>query len=69
MACALLHNFLRDEMTTDPLENDLDDVEILHEEGDATDFIDTVESSQAWTNWRDNLARSMFHEWRGVLRH
>lgn len=60
MACALLHNFLRDEMHVDPLEDDLDDVELLHEEDDDINFIETVESSQAWNSWRNNLARSMF---------
>ncbi|KAK6145262.1 hypothetical protein DH2020_022082 [Rehmannia glutinosa] len=29
------------------------------------DFIDNVETSQPWTNWRDCLAISMYTEWRG----
>ncbi|KAK6126878.1 hypothetical protein DH2020_039373 [Rehmannia glutinosa] len=32
------------------------------EEIDEADFIDSVEPSQAWTYWRDNLAREMLNE-------
>ncbi|KAK6153006.1 hypothetical protein DH2020_012645 [Rehmannia glutinosa] len=51
----------------DPMEEELsDDDEDDHEDNENTEFIDTVEPSQFWTNWRDNLAQSMFNEWRGV---
>ncbi|KAK6136850.1 hypothetical protein DH2020_029405 [Rehmannia glutinosa] len=67
MACVLLHNFIRLELHVDPIEElSSDDDEDDHEDNENVDFIDTVEPSQFWTNWRDNLAQSMFNEWRGV---
>ncbi|KAG8382955.1 hypothetical protein BUALT_Bualt05G0133800 [Buddleja alternifolia] len=65
MACALLHNFIRSEMLVDPLDHCLDDTNSDDEDNDI-DLIETIESSQAWTNFRDNLASSMFNEWRDV---
>lgn len=62
MLYALLHNFLWNEIHIDLLEQELDVVELLHERDDAVDFIDTIESSQAWLDWRDNLARAMFDD-------
>ncbi|KAK6163064.1 hypothetical protein DH2020_002905 [Rehmannia glutinosa] len=57
MACVLLHNFIRLELQVDPMEEELsDDDEDDHEDNENTEFIDTVEPSQIWTNWRDNLA-------------
>ncbi|KAG8371456.1 hypothetical protein BUALT_Bualt13G0089400 [Buddleja alternifolia] len=67
LACALLHNFIRKEMAVDPAEAEIPD---LHQEtaiGDEVEYIETVEASEMWTNWRDNLAESMFNNWRGVL--
>ncbi|KAK6142040.1 hypothetical protein DH2020_013869 [Rehmannia glutinosa] len=67
MACVLLHNFIRLELHVDPIEElSSDDDEDDHEDNENVDFIDTLEPSQFWTNWRDNLAQSMFNEWRGV---
>lgn len=66
MACALLHNYLRNEMPIDPLLDDLDDIEILHEEDDQRPYIDHIEPSHAWSSWRDVLANSMFDEWRNA---
>ncbi|KAK6161405.1 hypothetical protein DH2020_004786 [Rehmannia glutinosa] len=60
MACALLHNFVRMELLIDPLEDELsDDSDDDNEDDIDTEFIDTVESSQAWNNWRDNLSHNM----------
>ncbi|KAG8377625.1 hypothetical protein BUALT_Bualt08G0052500 [Buddleja alternifolia] len=53
------------EMLVDPLEHCLDDTNSDDEDNDI-DLIDTIEPSQAWTNFRDNLASSMFNEWRDV---
>lgn len=61
LACCLVHNFIRDVMTIDPLESENSEFGDQHLE----DPIDVVESSQQWTSWRDNLALSMFDEWRG----
>ena len=59
-ACCLLHNLIRKKMSTDPMEDELDAQEQVNF-GD--DFIDTVETSNEWTDWRDNLANDMFHDW------
>ncbi|KAL8479004.1 hypothetical protein ACS0TY_030774 [Phlomoides rotata] len=66
MACCLLHNFIRNEIAEDPLEHLVD--EFMHRqqtpEGQgATDYIDNVETSTEWNNWRDALAQNMFNEW------
>ncbi|KAK6136630.1 hypothetical protein DH2020_029613 [Rehmannia glutinosa] len=57
---------LRLELPIDPMEEELSDEEDDDDEEDNVEFIDTVESSQAWNNWRDNLANSMYNEWRGI---
>ncbi|KAL6564596.1 hypothetical protein OROMI_016046 [Orobanche minor] len=53
MACCLLHNFIRFEMAVDPIEDQFNDVP---ENVDNNEYIDTVEPSDEWSNWRDNLA-------------
>ncbi|KAL8555308.1 hypothetical protein ACS0TY_003206 [Phlomoides rotata] len=59
LGCCLLHNFIRSNMDVDPIEDDVpeissDDVDVETNGGE--EFIDGVETSQAWTNWRDNFA-------------
>ncbi|KAH6805242.1 hypothetical protein C2S51_030073 [Perilla frutescens var. frutescens] len=66
MACCLLHNFIRIDMPYDPLESTIPEDwtnNASHEQLDE-DFIDQVESSQQWNNWRDSLALNMYNEWR-----
>ncbi|KAG8367126.1 hypothetical protein BUALT_Bualt16G0040100 [Buddleja alternifolia] len=63
MACVLLHNFIQLEMQVDPLEDDLDSD---NEENNGVEYIDIVQSTQAWTNYREELATKMFNEWRGL---
>lgn len=67
LACCLIHNFIRDAMTIDPLENEIPESggHPLEDSIDVVESIDVIESSQQWTSWRDNLALSMFNEWRG----
>ncbi|KAL8481633.1 hypothetical protein ACS0TY_027948 [Phlomoides rotata] len=57
LACALIHNFIRNEMSNDPLEEDQppDTTNQTHEE----EYIDSVHPSQEWSNWRDNLAHEI----------
>lgn len=64
MACILLHNFIRTEMLVDPVAEQVHDVS--NSQKSSTDFIDTIESSQQWVNWRDELAMNMFNEWRAT---
>ena len=47
-------------MLTNPRENVLDANCPPIELGD--EYIDTVETSNQWSNWRDNLANQMFNE-------
>ncbi|KAG8376537.1 hypothetical protein BUALT_Bualt09G0073800 [Buddleja alternifolia] len=54
MACALLHDYIRMEMHIDPLEAEIPEVD-----DPAIAFIEQVEPSQQWTNWRENLATTM----------
>lgn len=63
MACFLLHNFIRGEMTNDPIEEEIaadrqlgvgDDVDAEIE------YVENVETSTAWTQMREDLANSMW---------
>ncbi|KAG8382550.1 hypothetical protein BUALT_Bualt05G0089000 [Buddleja alternifolia] len=66
MACCLLHNFIRMEMPIDPLDHLFPDGYVNNGDAeDKVDFIDTVESSTEWSNWRDSIANAMFNEWKG----
>nr|XP_048330698.1 protein ALP1-like [Ziziphus jujuba var. spinosa] len=62
-ACCLIHNLIRREMALDPGEAKFDmsnDADISGDE----DIIGSIGSSDQWTNWRNELARQMFDEWR-----
>ncbi|KAL8503058.1 hypothetical protein ACS0TY_021977 [Phlomoides rotata] len=54
----MLHNFIRSHMAVDPYEADVPEsfADVNDGNENADGFIDQVESSQAWTSWRDNLA-------------
>ncbi|XP_074336754.1 uncharacterized protein LOC141673925 [Apium graveolens] len=57
LACALMHNFIRTYMNSDPLEHLLrDNMEDLDE-----NFIGHMESSNAWSTFRNNLAHEMYN--------
>ncbi|KAL5549458.1 hypothetical protein UlMin_004689 [Ulmus minor] len=63
LACCLLHNLIRSEMTLDPLEHTtLKDNDIDIEDEDCYTHIET---SNAWTTWKDNFARENFELWQG----
>ncbi|KAH0720279.1 hypothetical protein KY284_005309 [Solanum tuberosum] len=58
-ACCLIHNFIRREMEADPLDVEMEfHMENQHEH----DNINTIEASDEWTTWRDELAQSMWNE-------
>ncbi|KAI8530456.1 hypothetical protein RHMOL_Rhmol11G0059800 [Rhododendron molle] len=59
-ACCLVHNHIRKEMSIDPHEHELDNLE---EEDHDDDYIDTVETSGQWTDWRDAFAQHIYQEW------
>ncbi|XP_075519249.1 uncharacterized protein LOC142553124 [Primulina tabacum] len=59
MACILLHNFIRSQMSTDPMEEVDEDVGSPGHDAD-DDFITSFESSGEWDTWRENFALSMW---------
>ncbi|KAL5732702.1 hypothetical protein ACOSQ2_027515 [Xanthoceras sorbifolium] len=66
IACALLHNFIRMYMEVDPEEYTpvtLDDLPIGEDVPNESEYIDVVESSDEWSQWRDGLADEMFNAW------
>ncbi|KAL0458770.1 UNVERIFIED_CONTAM: hypothetical protein Slati_0504200 [Sesamum latifolium] len=62
VACCLLHNYVCMEMPDDLLE-----CEVPKEPNNANilnmDFVSSIETSTAWTAWRENLACNMYTEW------
>uniref|UniRef100_A0A5B7AF72 Putative nuclease HARBI1 isoform X1 n=1 Tax=Davidia involucrata TaxID=16924 RepID=A0A5B7AF72_DAVIN len=66
IACCLLHNLIRREMPVDPLEDEYDNTQQTDR---GMDFIDTVEASNEWSNWRQNLAVEMFNDWMASRQH
>ncbi|KAI3772083.1 hypothetical protein L6452_03257 [Arctium lappa] len=62
IACCLLHNFIRQIMSEDPIDNE---VPTNHTQpgNDHDNVISTVETSQEWTDRRDALANEMFNNW------
>ena len=64
MACCLIHNLIRREMSIDPDENAYD-LSPNSENVVEDEVIGSIASSSQWTTWRDDLAKQMFDEWRG----
>ena len=63
MACFLLHNFIRREMRVDPIEVELDATnppEVAEDIG-AQPYVNCVEPTAEWTEFRDNLALNMWN--------
>jgi len=65
-ACVLLHNLIRKHMPTDYNinENSDDDEEESDDSDDEVEYITCIESSDDWTNFRNNHAQSLFNNWR-----
>ena len=64
MACCLLHNYIREEMATDPFENRFEPDEGTGDVGGGNDDnITYVGVSTELTTFRNNLAQSMFDSW------
>ena len=64
-ACCLLHNLIHREMGSEAT------FEEPHlGEGDSSEMnienINFVETTNVWTEWRDNLANQMFEDWNNV---
>lgn len=60
LACCLLHNFIRWEMSIDPIEERLTNevVDNYFDDGDIR-YIDTIKTSDQWTEWWDAIAQQM----------
>ncbi|XP_061343787.1 uncharacterized protein LOC133289801 [Gastrolobium bilobum] len=63
-ACCLLHNHIRREITMDPLEAAEVNIHQGEDEIGGNDMITHVESSNAWSLQRDEMAHNMFNAWR-----
>ena len=62
VACCLLHNFIRIEMSVDPFENEVG--KYLHSNPLVqNNSIIGIKPSNHWTNWRLELANQMFIKW------
>ncbi|XP_042005784.1 uncharacterized protein LOC121754504 [Salvia splendens] len=64
LSCFLLHNFIRDQMTVDPIEQELD-VEHIHlgleeEQPEHNVYVDTVDPTPAWNNKLNEFAETMW---------
>ncbi|GLT71732.1 hypothetical protein SLA2020_437300 [Shorea laevis] len=68
LAYCFLHNFIRREMPYDPFEHLLDQVE-PSVEMEPIENIASVESTDEWNAWRDNLAQEMYDEWMNNTHH
>lgn len=64
MCCFLLHNFIRSEMSEDPIETEIDLSSDDEGDGDPsseeTCFVEVVENTIAWTRTRDDMAQQMW---------
>ncbi|KAL0366882.1 UNVERIFIED_CONTAM: hypothetical protein Sradi_3578300 [Sesamum radiatum] len=60
--CCLLHNFLRNEMLDDPFELEIPDEANACVDANV-ECIASIDTTTAWTTWRDQLATSMYNEW------
>ena len=63
MTCFLLHNFIRGEMPTDHIKAQFDgnvDYNSNIPDAEGAKFVDHVEPSSEWTQFRDNLANAMW---------
>ncbi|XP_061367914.1 uncharacterized protein LOC133310936 [Gastrolobium bilobum] len=66
-ACCLLHNHIRREMPMDPIEEEMVDIHDAEDNFEGCDMITHVESSNAWTRGRDEMAQHMFDTWRNSM--
>ncbi|KAA0054744.1 putative nuclease HARBI1 [Cucumis melo var. makuwa] len=62
LACCLLHNLINREMTDFDIEDNIDEVDSTHATT-TVDDIHYIETSNEWSQWRDDLAEEMFSDW------
>ncbi|XP_042034299.1 uncharacterized protein LOC121780735 [Salvia splendens] len=64
-ACFLLHNYVRGEMAVDPLEALLEDWTDGHgvdEDSNDVPYVDFIEATNDWNNFRDQLATTLWNQ-------
>lgn len=64
IACCLLHNFIRREMPTDPMEEQLGaelEEQLHNEDMEHVAPINTIDATDEWSAWRENLATQMWN--------
>ncbi|KAL4562309.1 hypothetical protein LXL04_034509 [Taraxacum kok-saghyz] len=67
LACCLLHNFIRNEMPYDFVDDETVDTNTDEDDahlGEEVEHITTIGTSNEWTTFRQNLATLMFDTWR-----
>lgn len=69
-ACCLLHNHIKREMPNDPLEQEIEANQNAAPPNDmGEEFIDVVEPTDQWSEWRTALATQMFNDWQANRGH
>ncbi|KAA0035913.1 retrotransposon protein [Cucumis melo var. makuwa] len=63
LACALLHNLINREMTYCDDVEDEDEGDSTYATTTASEDIQYIETTNEWSQWRDDLVESMFTEW------
>ncbi|KAI4357042.1 hypothetical protein L6164_001017 [Bauhinia variegata] len=65
IACCLLHNLIMRSNDSDPLDAQCPSYEPPNvDEPIESNLILTIEPTNAWSNWRDQLANEMYHEFK-----
>lgn len=70
MACCLLHNFIRLNTDTDPEELNVPEYVVSDDPlipNPAGQFVEHIEGTNEWTNFRDTLAVNMYNDWLASL--
>ncbi|XP_050945179.1 uncharacterized protein LOC127150720 [Cucumis melo] len=62
MVCCLLHNLINREMTNSEITDNLDEDDSTYTTTGG-DEINYIEASNEWSEWRDQLAHTMFSDW------
>ncbi|KAL0549983.1 hypothetical protein IC582_014478 [Cucumis melo] len=63
LACALLHNLINREMTYCEDVDDVDEGDSTYATTTASEDIQYIETTNEWSQWRDDLAESIFTDW------
>lgn len=63
-ACVRIHNFIRTSNQFDPEEGNVpEDIEEDSNIPSVEEYVENVDATVEWGNWRDNLAMEMYNSW------